>query len=114
MGKQAAYGMLGRGGEGGEVEEFRGGRNSRLRNEQALDRLTSWFVYENVRNLSSDEATCLGDRVELAGLSWQLTGVVAGQSNASEPSAGGRVPGEMIAGSPPSRPAGQAGPVHPG
>lgn len=72
---------------------FRGGCNSRLRNEQALDRLTGWFVYENVRNLSSDEATCLVDRVELAGLSWQLTGVVAGQSNAREPSAGGRGPG---------------------
>lgn len=87
----------------GKVRRVRRRRDSRRRNEQALDRLISKFVYENVRSLSSDEATCLGDRVEWTGLSWQPAGVVAGQSNASEPSAGGRGPGEIIAGSPPSR-----------
>lgn len=78
-------------------------RNSRLYKERELDRLISMFVYEKVRSPSSDEATCLGDRVEWTGLSWQQAGVIAGQSNASEPSAGARGPGEISAGSPPSR-----------
>jgi len=64
VGKRAAYGMLGRGGEG---ESPKGQESSRQPcwNERALDRLISKFVYENIRSLSSDEATCLGDRLEL-------------------------------------------------
>lgn len=79
----------------GRVRRVRRRRNSRLCKERELDRLISEFVYENVRSPSSDEATCWGDRVEWTGLSWQQAGVEAGQSNASEPSAGARVPGEI-------------------
>lgn len=93
MGKRAAYGILGRG--KGRVRRVRRRRNSRLCKERELDRLISKFVYENVRSPSSDEATCWGDRVEWTGLSWQQAGVVAGQSNASEPSAGAGVLGDQ-------------------
>lgn len=103
MGKTAAYGMLGRRGKGEGSEGQETSQRPCFFKERELDRLISKFVYESARSPSSDEATCLGDRVEWTALSWQRAGVVAGQSNASEPSAGARVLGEISTGSPPSR-----------